>query len=141
MSIWHRKAHLLALNIGKPDQQASPASIPTALPPPISDHDVLHDHAQDLLQNAPISEDQKAELWDHYHDSKDARELAGRLETAGIPTSVALTLLEAKKKAAPQSTADKIFETLMSIPKQTLDVAETHPKTLEHFTKAVRGKE
>jgi hypothetical protein len=30
---------------------------------------------------------------------------------------------------------------LMSIPKDTLDVAEAHPRVLEHFAKAVLGED
>ena len=142
MSIWHREAHLRALGIGKPDQQPSPVSIPSALHSPIPDHDVLHDHAQDVLQDAPISEDQKAELWDHYHDTKSARELAERIQSVPIPEPVAVALLEAKKKAEPpQNSADKILGALVSIPKVALDTAEQHPHVLAQFVKAIFGKD
>jgi hypothetical protein len=144
MSIWHRRLHLLALNIQKPDSQATPAPAAhaaTAPPPRQPDHDLLHDHAKDVLSNAPISQDQKADLYDHYHDSKNARDLAGRLQPLAIPEHVALALLEAKKKSVSQSPADKILETLNSLPKHTLDAVEAYPKVLEHFVKAAIERE
>jgi hypothetical protein len=90
----------------------------------------LVDQAKLILQDAPISNEQKIALWDDYHDSPTAESLARKLDLAPIPDDLKRALFAAKQKSlAPESTTpvvDKAVEAFARLPKNVLDISERH---------------
>jgi hypothetical protein len=89
------------------------------------------DHAEPILRNAPISDEDKANLWDVFHNSKDPDELIQRLHPLAVPDQVKTDLYEKKKKLqpiGPVDTAVSALNRMRDLPSEVLDLAEAHPK-------------
>ena len=105
-------------------------------------HSSLLDHAKTILQDAPISQGDKAMIWDAWHDARTVSNLARKLTEldVDIPQDVQEALLAAKKISVSAPDAmDKILATLVKIPKTALDAAEAHPQVLRVMADAVKG--
>ncbi len=96
------------------------------------------DPAQPILAAHPaITDDQRADLWDIFHGSKDPAELATKLQPLGVPDDVKQSLFEAKTQNAPAvepvAKAISVLKTVAGLDKDVLDTAESHP----NITKAL----
>jgi len=100
----------------------------------------LYDEAKDVLANAAdLSDDQRADAWDAFYDSKDPEDLAKRL--TGVPDAMAQALLTAKSQMMPEVPHGvRAVEILAKIDPAVLDLAEQHPKVLQNLIDAVRRK-
>ena len=99
------------------------------------------DHAAPVLAAEPaITDDQRAELWDTFHQSKDPNELAQKLRPIIVPDDLKHKLFQAKQAAAPAVPAvDKVTDVIKRIAQldpQALQVAEAHPNVLKALTAA-----
>jgi hypothetical protein len=99
------------------------------------------DPAQPILAGAPsITDEDRANLWDVFHNSKDHNELVRHLTPAAIPDSLKAQLYEAKKKNAPVvEPLDKVTEAVRRVSQidpKVLDLAESHPNVLKALTGA-----
>jgi len=101
----------------------------------------LHDHAKEILSNAPLDDSTKATLWDHWHDARDVHELSTRLAAMDIPSDVAESLIAAKKLSEPEPTpTEKLtaaINHLAKVDKNVLDIAEAHPRVLQTLVAAM----
>lgn len=90
----------------------------------------LVDHAKIILQDAPISSEDKAGLWDAYHDSPSAESFARKLAAAPVPDDLKRALYAAKQKSlAPDSNGsvvDRAVEAFTRLPKNVLETSERH---------------
>ena len=89
------------------------------------------DHASPILQNAPITDEQRADLWDTFHQTKDPAELAQHLASYGAPEPVNTDLIAAKHRAlGTHSTGDPTLDKGFTIIDRLggIDQAEAHPK-------------
>lgn len=62
------------------------------------------DPVQSLLAKSPLSQAQRADLWDAYHNASDADDLAGKLQALNIPKPVKAGLWDLKSSEATTST-------------------------------------
>ncbi len=101
----------------------------------------LHDHAKDILSNALLDDSTKADIWDHWHDARDAHELSTRIANMDIPSDVAESLIAAKKLSEPEPTpTEKLtaaINHLAKVDKNVLDIAEAHPRVLQTLVAAM----
>ena len=104
----------------------------------------FHDHARDILSPAPLGDEAKALLWDHYHGAQDSAELAARLNSVPGDDLLKQQLIQAKKLSDPELTAtDKVTDVIGRIArmdKSTLQIAEAHPHILSALTDAALKK-
>ena len=108
-------------------------------------HPLLRDHARDILTDAPISDSEKEQLWEIFHDSVTADDLARNLSL--VPpelVDVAKKLVEAKKLSDPVATAltpvTAALNHLTTIDPKVLNLAETHPQVMNSLLAGIRGK-
>ena len=98
------------------------------------------DHAYPVLKDAPIPDEQKADLYDIFHNSKDPNELAQHLAPLSVPDAVKANLHIAKQRSqAGSSAAAKAAEALQELTKldpNVLQIAENHPKMAQAFIAA-----
>lgn len=103
------------------------------------------DHAANILQNAAgIDDTQRADLHDIFHDSKDANELAQKLQPVVVPDQLKTDLYDAKKRfsivggvpgapgapvAPAVSKATAALAAMGQLDPRVLELAESHPKT------------
>jgi len=86
------------------------------------------DLAADVLRNTPgISDIERADIWDMYHDSKDANELSQRLQQYATPGDVKYEILRAKKESAPRDA----LVAMSQLEPKLLALAEAHPNVLK----------
>lgn len=90
------------------------------------------DAAKPILAGEPtINDDQRAELWDTFHNTKDATELAAKLAPLAIPDDTKQQLYSAKQRmAAPPEPVDRATKALNSIANldpKVLEMAEKYP--------------
>lgn len=108
---------------------AQPAGVPTDSP--------FYDHAKNILTPAPITQDQKADAYDHYHLAKTPAELSTRLQGLNLPADLHGALVNAKTSSMPvKSHADKVMDginRMTAINPRDLEIAESHPKLLAAF--------
>lgn len=101
------------------------------------------DHAFRVLQNAPISEDQRADLWDRFHSSKNANDLGEHLKDLPLPASLKMNLILAKQKPAVEPTdmdkAKAVLQHIATMDPKVLEAAEQHPNVLKTMLAAVNG--
>jgi hypothetical protein len=150
VSVWHRKA-MIQQNAGPvqspspapaaPVQVASTVAPPVHVPTPIKNHALLHDHAQDVLEEVAATDlNAASDAWDLYHAAKTPEELATGLRALPIPPHIAARLVEAKESSKPKDVVDRIFGALVKIDPVTLDIVEKSPHVLAHFVKAALEK-
>lgn len=108
------------------------------------------DPAKPILAAHPaITDDQRADLWDVFHDSKNSSDLASKLQPMAIPDDLKHHLFVAKDATAPApgpAPLDKVTAAIERVTKmdpKVLDLAETHPNVLKTLTTAALqdGKE
>jgi hypothetical protein len=101
----------------------------------------LHDHAKDMLSNAPLTDDEKASAWDHFHDARDSTDLTGRLANVSMPEEIRASLIAAKQLSEPEPTPmDRVtaaINHLSKLDKNVLDIAENHPRVLQTLAAAM----
>jgi hypothetical protein len=93
------------------------------------------DHAFPVLYGEPTIDDrQREELWDIYHTSRNATELAQRLHPMPLHPDLKEQLLRAKNKPSVElDPIDKVFEAIQWLDPQVLEIAESHPFVLKHM--------
>src|SRR2546430_15663208 len=98
------------------------------------------DHAYVVLQDAPITTDKKADIWDEVYGATNADDLARSLEAFDIPTHLVAALVTAKRLLDAEnptpSHADKVVATahrMAQMDPKLLDVIEKHPNALKHL--------
>jgi hypothetical protein len=101
----------------------------------------FQDHAAPILAGEPsITDDQRANLHDIFHGSKDPNELASKLSSFPVPDDLKHKLWTAKQastsSAPPVDKVTEAVQRLAAMDPQTLDVAESHPNLLKAFTAA-----
>ena len=92
------------------------------------------DPAEPILRGDPaLSDENRAALWDVFHDSKNHNELAQKLQVMTVPDDTKKRLYEAKQKSmptpAPMDKATEAITRLGSLDPQLLELAESHPQT------------
>lgn len=60
---------------------------------------LIQDITHHVLVNAPIDTATKADCWDHFYASRNAKGLAIRLQPLGLPEPVYTALIEARKSS------------------------------------------
>ena len=105
------------------------------------------DHAAPILAGDPaITDEQRANLWDVFNNSKDHNELAQHLQAMiAVPDDTKQALFDAKKKAVPPvEPLDKVtaaIARIKQIPPDVLEMAESHPNVLKAITSAATTPE
>ena len=121
------------------DQSAAPATASPFLDP-----------AKPILAAHPaITDDQRADLWDIFHQSKDSGELAQHLQPLGIPDALKHHLFVAKDATAPPvpvkvAPIDKVTDAIKRISQldpKVVDLAESHPNVLKTLSTAAMQEE
>jgi hypothetical protein len=90
------------------------------------------DAAKPILAGEPtINDDQRAELWDTFHNTKNATELATKLAPLSIPDDTKQQLYSAKQRAVappePIDRAAKALNSIANIDPKVLEMAEKYP--------------
>lgn len=106
----------------------------------------LIDHAYKILVNEPsLTGSEKANLWDQWHDSKNAAELQTRLSPVDLPVYVEQQLVAAKQLSEPQApeltALDRAVTALARIKQinpQTLSLAEKYSHVAKMLVDAAR---
>lgn len=104
------------------------------------------DPAQPILAAHPaISDDQRADLWDIFHGSKNPDELAAKLQSLGVPDDVKQSLFEAKTQnmpaVEPVAKAVDVLKTVAGLDPKILDAAEGHPNVTKALLALVKPEE
>jgi hypothetical protein len=98
------------------------------------------DNALPVLSGATnISNEDRANLWDIFHDSKDHNELAQKLQPLAVPDDVKGGLYDAKKQSQPTGAIDSVVNALTemaALDPKVLDLAEKHHVLAKHFIEA-----
>jgi hypothetical protein len=99
------------------------------------------DHAFPILQGDPaLTSAGRADIWDHFHQSGNATELAQRLQNVAMPDDTRAQLISAKSK--PSTELDNLDRVVRAIHKlsamdsKDLEIAESHPRMLQHLIDA-----
>lgn len=100
------------------------------------------DHARPILDSDPaLSDEHRADLWDIFHSSKNADELAHHLQPLSVSDATKQALHEAKQKNTPEpAPADHIVNALTrlsTMDPKILELAESHPNILKTIVSAV----
>lgn len=61
----------------------------------------MADDLETLLKKAPLSQTQRADLWDAYHSASDADDLATKIQSLNVPKPVKATLWDLKHSETP----------------------------------------
>lgn len=109
----------------------------------------LIDRAKTLLAGEnTLDNNQRADLWEHYYDSRNAAELAGRIKTFGAPQHVKDALVRAKHISQSTPLPDPVervvrtLVTLYQLPEAVKLSAEKHPAlTKALIDAALKGKQ
>lgn len=108
------------------------------------------DSAKPILAAHPaITDDQRADLWDIFHNSKDSGELAQHLQPLAIPDDLKHHLFVAKDATAPPvpvkvAPIDKVTDAIKRISQldpKVVDLAESHPNVLKTLSTAAMQEE
>ena len=101
------------------------------------------DHASPILSAEPtITDQQRADLWDVFYQSKDPNELATKLTPLLVPDDLKHKLWTAKQAVSPVPAVpplDKVAQAAARISQldpQVRETAEAHPNLLKAFTTA-----
>jgi hypothetical protein len=112
----------------------------------MSSNPQLTDLAQPILAGDPqLNDDQRANLWDVFHTTKDSNELAQAIQTIAVPDDTKQRLFDAKKKTEvpehPVAAAIAALAKLKEIDPTTLALAEAHPKVAGALMSAAQKTE
>lgn len=103
----------------------------------------FRDQAFDFLQRAPLTDDQRADIWDLFHSSTSANELSDHLKELPLPAALKQDLVQAKLKPAIEpDDSEKVMAILnhmKAMDPRVLEVAEKHPHVLKAVTDAAHG--
>lgn len=94
------------------------------------------DHARPILDgDSALSDEHRADLWDIFHSSKSADELAHHLQPLSVSDDTKQALHEAKQKSTPEpAPADHIVDALTRLSNmdpKIVELAESHPNILK----------
>ncbi|MFZ0977889.1 MAG: hypothetical protein WAN23_00685 [Candidatus Acidiferrales bacterium] len=97
------------------------------------------DVAAPILTGEPaITDDQRGDLWQHFHESQSADELATRIAPLNVSIQLKSKLYNAKADyLKPTEPIDKIvaaLERLKDVDANALEKAEAHPAVLKQIT-------
>ena len=108
---------------------------------------LVQDHARAVLQSLPLSDEDRAALWEAYHEASNADVLAQAL--VRLPAHIADPLVAAKRISTPKGAAIPAHHEramapvlaaithLSKIEPHVLHIAETHPAVLKHLAQTV----
>ena len=86
-----------------------------------------------------LTDQNRSDIWEAYHQSKDLNELAQHLQMMDIPDSVKHTIWMTKASTVPkQSPVDKVaaaIQAMMRLDPKQMEIAEKNPRTLQAFLK------
>jgi len=104
------------------------------------------DQAEPILSAEPsITQADKENLWDIFHTTKDANDLADKLAPIVVPDQLKHKLWQAKQTATPAvAPVDKVTDVIKRMTQldpQALAVAEAHPNVLKALTSAATTPE
>jgi hypothetical protein len=99
------------------------------------------DEVSPILRGEPsITNDQRADLFDVFHKSKDPNELARHLQPLVLPDDLKQQLYDKKKKMVPPvEPVDKVTDVvnrMKTLDPAALETAEGHPNVLKAFVTA-----
>jgi hypothetical protein len=103
------------------------------------------DHAAPILAASPyVNDDERADLHDVFHNSKDHNELARQLQTIAVPDDLKHQLFAAKKLQSPEpAPIDKATEAIQrvgQIDPKILELAEKYPNVTKILAAAASEK-
>lgn len=106
----------------------------------------LTDPAGPILAGDPaLNDDQRADLWDIFHTSKDPQQLASHLQLMAVPEDTKQKLFQAKSQSTPVlSPVDKTTQAINKIAEidpKVLELAESHPKVTAALVSAAQAAE
>ena len=106
----------------------------------------FQDHAAPILSAEPaINDQQREQLWDVFHQSKDPNELAQKLVPLAVPDDLKHKLWTAKQSVAPVvPPVDKTvaaMQRMVDLDPKVLATAEAHPNVLKVLTSAATTPE
>jgi hypothetical protein len=108
----------------------------------------FQDHASPILAaDSTVNDENRSQLWDIFHQSKDANELAAKLQPLPYADDLKHKLWTAKQSIAPPAKpepVDKVsaaISKMVALPPDVLDKAEQHPQVLKAFTTAATTAE
>ena len=99
----------------------------------------FNDPAEPILRGDPaLPDEQRADLFDIFHDSKSPLELTRKLQPLDVPQDTKHRLYLAKQSASgdPAVTA---MNKLADIDPEILDLAEKHPNVLRQVIATIRA--
>jgi hypothetical protein len=105
------------------------------------------DPAESILRGEPtINDEQRANLFDIFHSTKDEGELARRLQPLAVPDDFKKQLYDAKQggaitKGEPLDKVTEAINRMKTIDPQVLAMAEAHPNVLKALTGAAGAAE
>ena len=104
------------------------------------------DPAKGILQGATaITDEDRADLWDLFHGSKNPEDLAAKLQPLGVPDDVKQSLFEAKTQNTPAvepvAKAVSVLKTVAGLDPKILDAAEGHPNVTKALLALVKPEE
>ena len=102
------------------------------------------DPAHSILSGEPaITDDTRGDLWQHFHESASADELAQRIAPLNVPPQLKSKLYNAKAESLkPQEPLDKVvaaLSRLKDVDQSALDKAESHPAVLKILGDTLRS--
>jgi hypothetical protein len=106
------------------------------------------DPAAPILRAHPdITDEDRAALWDEFHNSKDSAELANKLQPLNVPDELKHKLFVTKDATAPAAkpaALDKVtaaINRVKDMDPKILDLAESHPNVLKALTAAAQQED
>jgi hypothetical protein len=101
--------------------------------------------AEPILRGDPaLSDEQRADLFDIFHGSKDPNELVQKLQTLAVPDDTKHRLFQAKQASMPAEPLDKVssaVDRLAQLDPQKREIAEAHPNLLKALVGAATTPE
>ena len=102
----------------------------------------LHEHVRGILQNAPLDNDTRANLWDRWHDAQHSYRLKQNLDLyPSVPDDVKASLIAAKKTTDPEhlerlENAVAAIESMATMHPNLLELAENNPNVLQSLLRS-----
>lgn len=102
----------------------------------------IPDVAEHILTNEALSNNEKAALWQIFHEHDAPEKLAEHLNAINAPEHLIEKLVDAKQRmhdftsrTTEPNRAEGAIKMLKSLPSDVLETAEKHPEVLRGFTK------